>query len=116
MSGESEISNGLPIILSTEEKPSGQRRKSRRGRYRAAVLILVHVIIILHISHFYMSGRSVSPVEPSESMYALERGYLNAGTIFFGVAMVRRAVFGRFLQSFDECYLALLELYGLVHG
>ena len=116
MSGESEISNGLPIILSTEQKPSGRRRKSRRGRYRAAVLILVHVIIILHISHFYMSGRSVSPVEPSESMYALERGYLNAGTIFFGVAIVGTALFGRFFCGWACHVVALQDLCSFLLG
>ena len=67
-------------------------RKSTRGRWRAAVLIGVHLLIALHIAHFLSQGRTLSPVEPSESMYTLELGQLNAGFIFFLVALLSTAV------------------------
>ncbi len=57
-------------------------RKSKRSKWRAGVLIGVHALIALHLTHFLIAGRSLSPVEPSESMYTLELGYVNAGFIF----------------------------------
>ncbi len=91
----------LPV-LQPDIKPRG------RGRTRAMVLILVHLIIIAHITQFYISGRTVSPVEPSESMYALELGYLNAGTILFAVAILSTAIFGRFFCGW-ACHLVALQ-------
>src|SRR5262245_36702750 len=71
-------------------------RKSKRSRWRAGVLIGVHALVALHITHYLIAGRSVSPVEPSESMYTLELGYVNAGFIFFAVALAGTVIFGRF--------------------
>ena len=71
-------------------------RRSRRAKWRAAVLIGVHVLFLAHVAHFAASGRTLSPVEPSESMYALELGQLNAGFVFFALALLSTLVFGRF--------------------
>ena len=58
-------------------------RKSTRGKWRAAVLLAVHAVIALHVTHYLLTRKTLSPVEPSESMYTLELGYVNAGFIFF---------------------------------
>src|SRR5262245_48175818 len=63
-------------------------RKSRTSRWRAAVLIGVHLAIALHVTHYLVTGWSLSPVEPSESMYTLELGYLNCGFLFFSIALL----------------------------
>jgi tetratricopeptide (TPR) repeat protein/ferredoxin len=72
------------------------------------VLIGVHAIIALHISHFLMKGRTLSPVEPSESMYTIELGYVNAGFVFFGVALVATLIFGRFFCGWG-CHIVALQ-------
>ena len=71
-------------------------KASRMGPRRAAVLILVHVLIIAHIIQWRLTGRTISPVEPSESMFTLEQGLVNAGFIFFSLAILSTLIFGRF--------------------
>jgi polyferredoxin/Tfp pilus assembly protein PilF len=83
-------------------------RKSRRSRLRAAVLLGVHLVILLHITHFLIAGRTLSPVEPSESMYTLELGRVNAGFIFFVVALCSTLLFGRFFCGWG-CHLIALQ-------
>jgi NAD-dependent dihydropyrimidine dehydrogenase PreA subunit len=89
-------------------------RKVRMGRRRAIVLILVHVVILLHVAQWLLSGMSdgiretLSPVEPSESMYTLEGGYVNAGFIFFVTAIVSTLIFGRFFCGWG-CHVVALQ-------
>ena len=83
-------------------------RKSANSKRRAAVLIAIHVLIAAHIAQFMWSGRTLSPVEPSESMYALELGQINAGFLFLLVAMAATLVFGRFFCGWG-CHLVALQ-------
>jgi len=83
-------------------------RKSKRSKWRAGVLIGVHALIALHLTHFLIAGRSLSPVEPSESMYTLELGYVNAGFVFFAVALAATLVFGRFFCGWG-CHVVALQ-------
>src|SRR5262245_48138809 len=69
---------GLPILDSSSVS-AGKVRKSRSGPRRAAVLIGVHLLILAHVVHWKVTGRTLSPVEPSEAMYTLNQGYVNAG-------------------------------------
>lgn len=89
-------------------------RKSRRGRWRAVVLTAVHVLFAVHATHFLISGRTLSPVEPSESMYTLEQGYVNAGFVFFAVALLSTLVFGRFFCGWGCHIVALQDLCGWI--
>ena len=93
----------LPIV-----QPKAPTGKTGRGKIRAGVLIVVHVVLLLHITHYFLTGRSVSPIEPSESRYTLEFGHLNAGTIFFGLAIVSTAIFGRFFCGW-ACHIVALQ-------
>lgn len=103
---------GLPIIQPGKLNCGTEKPKSGRGRTRALVLIAVHLVILLHITHYWISGRSISPVEPSESMYTIELGHLNAGAIFFGLAIVSTAIFGRFFCGWGCHIVALQDLCG----
>jgi Tfp pilus assembly protein PilF/ferredoxin len=85
-------------------------RRSSRTRWRAAVLIAVHLLIAAHITHYVIAGRTLSPIEPSESMDTLENRFLNAGAIFFAVALLATLVFGRFFCGWGCHILALQDL------
>ncbi len=47
------------------------------------MLIGIHLLIGIHITHWLVTGRSVTPVEPSEAMAFARAGVVNAGLIFF---------------------------------
>jgi ferredoxin-type protein NapH len=84
-------------------------RPSRAGKYRAAVLVLVHVLIGLHIAQWLATGSTtLSPVEPSEAMQGLERGKVNAGFLFFAGAIAATLVVGRFVCGW-ACHLVALQ-------
>src|SRR5215472_12267374 len=63
-------------------------RKSRTSRWRGAVLILVNLLMVAHFIQWRTTGRTISPVEPSETIYTLQQGAINAVFIFFGVAIL----------------------------
>lgn len=98
----------LPILNDSRNHPPDGGQRRGRGRMRAFVLILVHLIIALHIVHYMIAGRSVSPIEPSEAMYTIELGQINAGAIFFGLAIFATAIFGRFFCGWG-CHLIALQ-------
>jgi tetratricopeptide (TPR) repeat protein/NAD-dependent dihydropyrimidine dehydrogenase PreA subunit len=85
-------------------------RRSTRTKWRAGVLLTVHLLIAAHIAHYVVVGRTLSPVEPSETMYTLENGYLNAGVVFFAIALLGTLVFGRFFCGWGCHILALQDL------
>lgn len=74
----------------------GPVRRSKRGIYRAAALIAVHLAVIAHVAHWKVSGSTLTPVEPSEAAQTLELGYVNAGFLFFGAMILLTLVVGRF--------------------
>jgi tetratricopeptide (TPR) repeat protein/Fe-S-cluster-containing hydrogenase component 2 len=88
------------------------------GPWRAAVLIGVHLLIIAHIIQWLTSGMSdgvrntLSPVEPSESMFTLETGRINAGFVMFTLALASTALFGRFFCGWLCHVVALQDLCG----
>ncbi len=82
------------------------------GRWRAGVLITVHVLMAAHIVHWVVNGRTVAPVEPSESMQTLEQGLVNTGFIFFALAIVSTMLFGRYFCGWGCHIVALQDLCG----
>jgi polyferredoxin/Flp pilus assembly protein TadD len=86
----------------------GPVRASRVSRWRAAVLIAIHVAIALHVAHWAWSGSTLTPLEPSESIELTAKGVLNAGAIFFGVAILSTALFGRFFCGW-ACHLVAIQ-------
>ncbi len=94
--------------------PPKQKPHSKMGPWRAAVLIGVHLLIIAHIVQWLMSGlrdgerSTLSPVEPSESMFTLDSGLLNAGFIMFSVALLSTLIFGRWFCGW-ACHVVALQ-------
>ena len=91
---------GLPVLASSPNRV----RPSRMSRWRALSLVIVHLLILGHIAHWLITGRTVSPIEPSEAMYTLNDGYVNAGFLFFAAALASTLIFGRFVCGWG-CHL-----------
>jgi len=89
-------------------------RKSRTSRWRAAVLILVNLLMVAHFIQWRTTGRTISPVEPSETIYTLQQGAINAGFIFFALAILTTLVLGRFVCGWGCHILALQDFCGWI--
>jgi polyferredoxin/Flp pilus assembly protein TadD len=87
-------------------------RKSKTSRWRAAALIGVTLLMIAHFIQWRLMGRTISPIEPSETMHTLQRGMVNAGFIFFTLAILATLIFGRFVCGWGCHILALQDLCG----
>ena len=87
-------------------------RKSKTGRWRGAALILLNLLMIAHIIQWRIMGKSISPIEPSETMHTLQRGAINAGFIFFALAILATLIFGRFVCGWGCHILALQDFCG----
>ncbi len=98
--------------------PSGNRptvvASSRRTKWRAAVLLGVHVAIAVHVAQWLSSGKTLSPVEPSEAMKTLEQGTVNAGFVLFALLIVSTLVFGRFFCGWACHLVAYQDLCGWI--
>ena len=78
------------------------------GRRRAVALIVVHLLIAAHVAHWLSTGRTVSPLEPSEAMEFAKHSVVNAGLIFFALTAVSTLVLGRFFCGWG-CHLVALQ-------
>ncbi len=87
-------------------------RKSKTSRWRAAALIALNLFMIAHIIQWWIMGKTISPIEPSETMYTLQKGFVNAGFIFFALAILATLIFGRFVCGWGCHILALQDLCG----
>ena len=87
-------------------------RESKTSRWRAAALILLNLFMVAHIIQWRFMGRTVSPIEPSETMYTLQNGFVNAGFIFFSLAILATLIFGRFVCGWGCHILALQDFCG----
>jgi polyferredoxin/Tfp pilus assembly protein PilF len=94
----------LPIL--GEKRP--KIRASRVGKWRALSLILVHLLVAVHVAHWLETGRTMSPLEPSESMELGKHGLVNAGAIFFGLMIASTLVFGRWFCGW-ACHIVALQ-------
>jgi polyferredoxin len=84
------------------------RPHSKRGRWRALVLLLVHVAIALHVWHWLANGRTLTPLEPSEIGATLTEGLVNAGALLFVLATLSTLVLGRFFCGW-ACHVVALQ-------
>ncbi len=99
----------LPVINGGSSKAVNVAL-SKNAKWRAIVLISVHLLILGHILQWWFMGRTVSPVEPSESMWTLQNGAVNAGVIFFSLAIISTLIFGRFFCGWGCHVVALQDL------
>lgn len=82
--------------------------RSRAARRRAAVLVGVHLLIAVHLAHWWSTGRTVSPLEPSEAMEFARESVVNAGLVFFALTALSTLVLGRFFCGWG-CHLVALQ-------
>src|SRR2546429_4999545 len=87
-------------------------RKSKTSRWRAAALIALNLFMIAHIIQWRFMGKTISPIEPSETMQTIQGGFVNAGFIFFSLAILATLIFGRFVCGWGCHILALQDLCG----
>lgn len=97
----------LPVVQNAPVEEGGIS-KSRISRWRAAALIALNLLMIAHVIQWRISGSTISPIEPSETMYTLQRGAINAGLIFFSLAILATLIFGRFVCGWG-CHIVALQ-------
>lgn len=100
----------LPVLQNSpvQSPQKGDIRHSRASRWRAAALITLNLLMIAHIIQWRFMGQTISPIEPSEAMYTLQRGAVNAGFIFFSLAILATLIFGRFVCGWG-CHIISLQ-------
>lgn len=109
----SSLREGGSVALKVMAKGGGGKiRKSRAGPWRATVLITLNLLMVAHIVQWLIMGRTVSPIEPSEFRFFLERGELNAGFVFFSLALLATFVLGRWVCGWGCHLVALQDLCG----
>ncbi len=97
----------LPVLGNSPVQESGIR-KSRTSLWRAIALITLQLLMIAHIIQWRFMGATISPIEPSEAMYTLQSGAINAGFIFFTLAILATLIFGRFVCGWG-CHILALQ-------
>lgn len=97
----------LPV-LNNSITEKGAIAASRTSRWRAAALITLNLLMIAHLVQWWLMGTTLSPIEPSETMYTLQNGLVNAGFIFFTLAIIATLIFGRFVCGWG-CHIVALQ-------
>lgn len=97
----------LPVLPSSADRKRDVRRSKASG-WRAAALVALTLLMIAHFVQWRLTGQTISPIEPSESMATLQRGAVNAGFIFFTLAILATLVFGRFVCGWG-CHILALQ-------
>ena len=105
----------LPLAPGSQDRPQ-QIKPSRSGKRRAIVLAAVQIVIAAHIVLWLLSkkygwfsgGETLTPVEPSESMEFTKYGLVNAGLIFFTLALLSTLVLGRWFCGWG-CHIVMLQ-------
>lgn len=97
---------GLPV----RRTGAGASRPSRYGRWRAASLAGVYVLMGLHIAHWKIADKTLAPLELNEVMHTLELGIVTAGFLFMLTAAAATLLFGRFFCGWGCHILALQDL------
>lgn len=101
----------LPV-LQNSASPKDKTGKSHTSFWRAISLIVLQLLMIAHFVQWWLMGYTISPIEPSESMFTLQNGAINAGFIFFTLAILATLIFGRFVCGWGCHILALQDFCG----
>lgn len=90
--------------------PGQKHRTSKASRWRALVLVLVHLAIAAHIAMWLASGKSetLSPIEPSEAERFARESVINTGLVFFALTILSTLVLGRWFCGW-ACHLVALQ-------
>ncbi len=95
----------LPVV---QLDPQTGMKHSPSGKRRAYVLGAVHVFMLAHVAHWVWTGKTLSPIEPSESVEFFRYGVINPGLIFFGLAILATMIFGRYVCGWG-CHLVAYQ-------
>lgn len=95
-----------PLPVRRPDEPTA--RPSRYGKWRAATLGGVYLLMGLHIAHWKIAGKTLAPLELNEVMHTLELGIITAGFLFMLTACVATLIFGRFFCGWG-CHILALE-------
>jgi polyferredoxin/Flp pilus assembly protein TadD len=101
---EKRRSIALPVLKTQKSEFA----HSKTARWRAISLVVLQLLMIAHIIQWWITGSTVTPIEPSESMYTLQNGAINAGFIFFTLAILATLIFGRFVCGWG-CHIVALQ-------
>jgi tetratricopeptide (TPR) repeat protein/ferredoxin len=82
--------------------------RSKATRWRIGFLIGVHVLFALHLAHWKVTGKTMTPLEPSEAMEFSKRSVINAGFIFFVLMILSTMLLGRFFCGW-ACHLVFIQ-------
>ncbi|MBI5363182.1 MAG: tetratricopeptide repeat protein [Planctomycetes bacterium] len=91
-----------------ELQPGTRIRKSRVGKWRALVLVVVNLAIVAHLVQWLVQGTTIAPIEPSESMAFAKEGVINPGFLFFAAAILSTLVFGRWVCGW-ACHIVAVQ-------
>ncbi|MGI9455875.1 MAG: tetratricopeptide repeat protein [Aeoliella sp.] len=69
---------------------------------------MVYVLIIAHIIHWQVSGRTLAPLEVSEALETIHLGIITAGAIFLLATILITLFFGRFFCGW-ACHILALQ-------
>ena len=75
---------------------------------RFLVLGIIQGLIIIHVIQWLVTGKTTTPIEPSEAIKTVSEGVVNVGAIFFALALLSTLVFGRFFCGW-ACHIVLLQ-------
>jgi len=64
--------------------------------------------MILHVIQWLITGRTMTPLEPSESMDTIRQGVINAGAVLFALALLSTLIFGRWFCGWG-CHVVMLQ-------
>ena len=104
----------MPQTFPTPEEI--KKRSHRLSRRRAIILIALYVLFMVHLIHWWVSGRTLAPAELNETMFTIEQGVVTVGTILLGLILVSVLIFGRFFCSWGCHILALEDLASWILG
>ena len=93
-------------------RQSGIRKSNDQPLARRPRCFLLNLLMVAHVIQWWIMGRTISPIEPSETMHTLQRGAINAGFIFFSLAILATMIFGRFVCGWGCHILALQDFCG----
>ncbi|MBK8465440.1 MAG: tetratricopeptide repeat protein [Chloracidobacterium sp.] len=97
----------LPVLPNTGS-PNGGMKHSKTRIWRAVSLSVLTLLMIVHYIQWSIMGTTISPIEPSEAAFTLQNGYVNAGFIFFTLAILATLIFGRFVCGWG-CHIVALQ-------
>ena len=97
-----------PTATEREHLPGTRIRKSRVGKWRGLVLLLVNLAIVAHLVQWLVQGTTIAPLEPSEGMAFAKEGVVNPGLIFFLVMIGSTLVVGRWFCGW-ACHIVAVQ-------